>query len=268
MTMKDMNNSPLTPELAARLHRALTADNEELFLLVQDPAADVLRAILRNRNLNQEHLLALLKRRDLPADLLKTICQFKATATSHQLKVALARHHQTPAAIMQALLPQLYLFELLDICLLAGPSPDQKLAAERAIAQRLPTTPLGSKLTLARRGTAILAGELLKHAESEIMDACLDNPRLRELSLIQFLGSAYATADKISRIARNPRWKMNANVRLAVLKNPQTPEVWFLQFLPQLPVKEVRTLLHSTRLRPNQRQIIADFLQRMSAAKR
>lgn len=252
----------ITPELAARLRQALTSTADELFSVVQDPSPEVLRALLKNRSLNDEHLLSLLKRRDLPEDLLKAIFQLEQTNVSHRLKVALTSHPHTPGAVVLALLPHLHLFELLNISLLAGPSPDQKLAAERVIIQRLSVTPLGNKITLARRGTPTLVGELLKHTEPEVMNACLDSPRLKEISIIQYLNGPKVTADTISRIARHPKWKNSPNIKLAILKNPQTPSIWFVHFLPQLPTVEKKNLLRSTRLSSSQRELIAENLQR------
>ena len=72
---------------------------------------------------------------------------------SHGLKLAMVRHPNTSGPLLAAILPHLYLFELLNVCYLPGVTPDQKLAAERAIIQRIPVTPLGNKLTLARRAT-------------------------------------------------------------------------------------------------------------------
>ena len=65
--------SGIDAELGKRLYRALTAAGEELHHVLVDPHRQVLRAGLKNRNLNEGHLLALLKRRDLAEDLLKTI---------------------------------------------------------------------------------------------------------------------------------------------------------------------------------------------------
>lgn len=252
----------LTPELAARLHRALVADSDELFQIVLDPAPEVLRAMLKNRQLSDAHLLALLKRHDLPADLAKAIWQSEHCTASHAIKVALARNPATPGTVVLALLPHLRLFELLEICLLAGPTPDQKLAAERGIIQRLPTTPLGNKITLARRGTPTLLGELLKGNEAVVIDACLDNPKLRELSLIQYINSAYAKGDVIGRIAGHPRWRANPNLRLMMLKSPHTPCAWYINLLPPTPLHEVRNLLHSPHLTRAQKKLIEDEIQR------
>jgi len=252
----------LQPEMVKRLHLALSGGSEDLFQTMLDPSPDVIRAGLKNRSLQSEHLLVLLKRRDLNEDLLQHVGRLELVAGNHHLQRALASNPATPGQLVLAMLPRLFLFELLDICLLAGPSPDQKLAAERVIIQRLPITEPGQKLTLARRGNATLLGELLKSGEPPIVDVCLSNPHLREASIVQFLQGKSATAETISMIARNSRWKTRPNIRYAILKNQRTPAIWFTLFLPKLPLGEIKGLLLSNRLLPAQKALVKEEVQR------
>jgi len=266
--MSERPEEAFSVDLARRLHRALTADGTELFALLQDPSAEVLRTLLKSPRLSEEHLLALLKRRDLSEDLLKEISRLAAVASSHRLKVALSRNPGTPGAVLQGLLDQLYLFELLEICYLPGVTPDQKVAAERIILQRLPTVPLGNKLTLARRGTATLVDALLKEGDLRLMESCLQNHRLREVSILQFLSGPAAGPDTISCIARHPRWQQRPNVRLALLKNPRTPAVWFTLLLPRLTGGDLRGLLASKRLSPSQKRLVEEEFGRRGQGRR
>jgi hypothetical protein len=164
--------------------------------------------------------------------------------------------------VVLAVLPHLYLFELLDLCLLPGITPDQRCAAERQIHQRLANTPLGNKVILARRGTATLVGELLKEGEPRLLETCLDNPRLKEISLLQFLGGPKADAETISMIARHPRWQNRPNLRLAILKNRRTPPIWFTLLLPRLVTPDLHNLVSSRRLDPSQRKLVEEELKK------
>jgi hypothetical protein len=251
----------LSIELAEQLQKALTAGNEELFQLVLVSQQETLLALLKNPQLNEEHLLALLKRRDLTEELLKGIYQRHAKKLSHQLMLALARNPGTPGTIISRLLPQLRLFELVDLCYLPGVTPDQRLAAEREIILRLPTTPLGNKITLARRATSTVVGEALKEGLSSLVDVCLNSPRLKEAAIYQFLNSARATAETISMIARHNRWRQRPNLRLAILKNHQTPAIWFTLWLPKMTTTELRQLLASRRLKNEQKKLVTEQLR-------
>lgn len=259
------NIGQLSADLARRLHRALSADKEQLYNCLQDPAPEVLRTALRNPQLREEHLLVLLKRRDLPEDLLKAIYQLDQTKASRQLKLALIKNPATPTPIVQTLLPHLHLFELVDLCCLPAVTADQRLAAERTILLRLESEPLGNCITLARRGTATLAGELLIKGETRLIEPCLSNPRLKEAAIVRFLRGPKATAETISIIARHPRWKSRPNLRQTILRHRHTPLVWFTLWLPKLPMRDLRTLLLSRQSTPAQQTLISKELQQRRA---
>jgi hypothetical protein len=252
----------LDADLARRLRAVLTSSGTELFPLLQDPAGEVLRALLKNRRLGEEHLLVLLKRRDLPEDLLKAVSQLRQGEQSHRVKVALAKNPGTPGTLLQSLLPQLYLFELLELCYLPGVTPDQKVAAERAILQRLPTAAMGNKITMARRATTALVDALLKEGDIRLMESCLQNPRLKEVSVLQFLNGPHASAETISAVARHPRWTQRPNVKMALLKNRKTPAVWFTVYLPSLKTPDLHALVASRRLAPGQKQLVESELKK------
>lgn len=260
--MADTGQPVLNPEQVKALQHALTAGQEELFQQILSPDPQILAALLRNPHLTEEHILALLKRRDLPESLLKTLYQRHANRLSHRLVLALAKNPNTPGAILRNLLPHLRLFELVDFCFLPGITPDQKLAAERAILQRLPTTPLGNRITLARRATATVVGEILKDGDSRLVDICLNNPRLTEAAIFQFLNGPNANAETLSLVARNSRWKSRPNLQLAILKNRKTPTIWFTLWLPKLPIRTINQLLASRRLNPGQKKAVQDELTR------
>ena len=255
-------SSKISTEQGKRLYLALTASSDELFQVLLDPEIQVLRATLKNQNLNEDHLRALLKRRDLTEDLLKAIYQLDITKASHRLQVALVKNPGTPAPIALALLPHLHLFELVDLCLIPGVTPDQKFGAERAILQRLPTTELGNKMTLARRATATVVGAILKEGQPRLVEICLSSPRLREVAILQFINGATSSAETISIIARHEKWKLRPNLRLAILKNRRTPAIWFTLFLPQLRTAEVRNLLVSRNLNQAQKKLVQDELRK------
>lgn len=248
--------------MSQRLHWALTAGKNEIFQVITDPSMEVQLSALKNPLLDDNHLLALLKRRDLSEELLKAISKLPMVAENRELKVAIAHNPVTPNHVTLALLPHLHLFELVDICYLAGATPDQKGAAELAIIQRLSAIPLGNKITLARRGTSTVVEALIKEGDPRFLDACLSNPHLSETAIFQFLSGPHATPDGISAVARHPRWKGRLTLQLAILKNPKTPPVWFALFLPHLSSVDLKEVLASRRISQAQRKLVTEELNR------
>lgn len=246
--------------LSHNLRRALTADKDELFTMLQGHAAEVLLAALRNPAFDEHHLVMLLKQRGLAEEVFAAIYANKRLIENNPAKVALVINPDVPSHIAATLLPQLNIFELLKICLMPGITPDHRLAAERVIIQRIPTQPLGNKLTLARRGTSAIVESLLREGVPPLVEACLDNPHLKEGSVHQFITGSTSTAETISMVARSGRWKGRPNIRLAILKNPRTPTVWYTLFLPGLPQNTVRELLAAPRLTSVQKELLRKAL--------
>ncbi|MBN1958262.1 MAG: hypothetical protein JXQ81_13095 [Desulfuromonadales bacterium] len=255
----------LDQQTTQKYRRALSAGVEELFQLLLDQDMGVLKVVLKNPFFGEDHLLTLLKRRDLSEELLSHIYRLKRPLLTHRLQLAIVKNPATPGPLIRSLLPHLRLFELLDLCILPGSTPDQKLAAERAILQRLATTPLGNKITLARRGTATIVGELLKEGHPQICEACLSSPHLKEAAVFQFLRGSTANGETISMIARHNRWKQRSNIRMAVLKNPRTPEIWLTLWLPQLNLPLLKQLQLTFKTLPTRKRLIDRELKKRGA---
>ncbi|MCD6581290.1 MAG: hypothetical protein J7K90_05770 [Desulfuromusa sp.] len=247
--------SDLDPDFVKKLQAGLTAKEEELFQLILDPDTTFLRTLLKNPQINEDHLLILLKRRDLTEDLINSIYRKHKQAISHRVLLALVKNSTTSGTLIRSLLPLLRLFELVDLCFIPGVTPDQKLAAERVILQRLPTTPLGNKITLARRGTANMVAALLKEGHPQLFEVCLSNPHLKEAAIYQFLRGATASAETISMVARHNRWNQRPNLRLAILKNPKTPEIWFTLWMPKMHSHVLKQLSVSSRSNPTRKHL-------------
>ncbi len=250
-----------------QLQGILNADKEELFQHIQNQSGEALLAVLRNPALDENHLLALLKRQGLGEEIFVSLYAAKRLLESYKVVFALACHPETPVHIAQTLLPRFYIFDLLKVCLMPGMAPDLRILAEHCIVQRIPTQPLGAKITLARRGTATVVEALLMEGTPILVEACLSNPRLREGAVHRFIASYHSTAETISMIARSDRWKARPNIRLAILKNPRTPAVWFTLFLPGLTPGTIRELLAVQRLTPAQKELLREALNNRGASR-
>lgn len=71
----DNSTSNYDLNLVKKLQHGLTAGTEELFQLILDPDPEFLKTVLKNPLLTEDHLLTLLKRRDLTEELINSIYQ-------------------------------------------------------------------------------------------------------------------------------------------------------------------------------------------------
>ena len=109
---------------------------------------------------------------------------------------------------------------------------------------------------------------LLGEGEARLVEAVLANPGLGEPNLLAFLRSPTASADTISAVARHPRWGVRPKLRLAALRNRNTPAVWFTLFLPVLGTGEVKGLLSSKGLGARQLAALQEELEKRDGSSR
>ncbi|NVN90293.1 MAG: hypothetical protein HXX11_06775 [Desulfuromonadales bacterium] len=252
--------------LTQQLQCVLSADKDELYQYLQSQSGETLLTALRNPALDENHLLALLKRRGLGEDVFTALYASKRHLESYKVIFALVCHPETPSHIAQTLLPRFYILDLAKVSTLPGVTPELRLLSERCVVQRLPTQPLGTKLTLARRGTAVVVEALLREGLPLLVEACLGNPHLKEGAVHQFIASYQSTAETISMVGRSARWKGRPNIRLAILKNPRTPAIWFTLFLPGLSRQVLRDLVSNQKLIPAQKELVRQALNNRGAA--
>src|SRR5260370_10087939 len=163
------------PNSEPNREHARTATGEELASLLHHHEADVLLAVVDNAELGETQLWLLLDRKDLPTEVLEEVARRKPLLKNYRVKRALAFHPRTPSLPSLRLIRELYLMDLVQFTLLPGTSAELKRNAEGQLVARLPQLPLGQKITLARRGTARVAGAVLRERPAQVLSACMDN---------------------------------------------------------------------------------------------
>jgi hypothetical protein len=222
--------------------RAQIATGDELAALLHHHSPDVLLALLDNPALDETQLCLLLDRKDLPAEILEEVARRKPLLKNYRVKRALAFHPRTARLPGLRLLRELYLMDLMRLTLLPGISAELKINAEAQLIARLPQLPLGQKLTLARRGTARVAGALLAEGHAQILAVVLDNPNLNEAQVLKALSLDRLPLGVIQAIAHHRKWSHIYNVRLALVRHPSSTLSTILAYLPELTVSDLREL--------------------------
>jgi hypothetical protein len=163
----------------------------------------------------------------------------------------------------------LYLFDLVRVAQKPGVPTDVKLVAEETILKRIETTPLGEKITLARRGSGRVAARLLAMGDRELIRAALDNPFLTEADLLRALSLQSLPSLVVELIAENDKWSSHYYLRLALIRNPSTPLNRVLAFLPDIALNDLRELCLDRRMpEPVRRYVLAHCAERLSKAPR
>src|ERR1700733_12003046 len=232
-------------ELSARARYAHSAPKEDLRALIHEPEEETLLALLENPLLEEPHISQMLERLDLSATVLTAIAQKGKWTASEAVRLRLARHPRTPRRFAMALLRQLYLFDLVRVSLL----------------------PIGQKLTLARRGPARVVGALLAEGHPQAIKLALANAFLSESQVLKVLAKSGVPERVVAAIAQHPRWAVQYNVRVALIRNPHTPVPVVLAFLPNLTLRDLKDLIELEGVSPHVRRYIQKELSRRPGAK-
>ena len=252
------------PNSEAHRARARTATGEELASLLHHHETDVLLALLDNPALGETQLCLLLDRKDLPTEVLEEVARRKPLLKNYRVKRALAFHPRTPRLASLRLIRELYLMDLVQLTLLPGTSAELKRNAEEQLVARLPQLPLGQKITLARRGTARVAGALLAEGHTQVLAVVLDNPGLTEAQVLKALSRERLPVGVIKAVAQHRKWSHTYNVRLALVRHPSSTLSTILAYLPELTVSDLRELASPGIVSENLRKyLLAEIEQRV-----
>jgi hypothetical protein len=252
------------PNSEANRERARTATGEELASLLHHHETDVLLALLDNPALGETQLCLLLDRKDLPTEVLEEVARRKPLLKNYRVKRALAFHPRTPRLASLRLIRELYLMDLVQLTLLPGTSAELKRNAEEQLVARLPQLPLGQKITLARRGTARVAGALLAEGHTQVLAVVLDNPGLTEAQVLKALSRERLPVGVIKAVAQHRKWSHTYNVRLALVRHPSSTLSTILAYLPELTVSDLRELASPGIVSENLRKyLLAEIEQRV-----
>ncbi len=243
-------------ELQDRRHGPRDAAGDELTALLLDADEEALAQLLENPRLNEQHLILLLERKGLPGRVLERIAKNREWLRSYPIKKRVAAHPRTPRLLAIPLIRQLYLFDLVEASLLPSTPAELKRLAEDMILNKLPQLPLGQKITLAKRGSARIAGALLAEGHPRVFPQAIENAYLTEAQVLKVLAQDDLPDGVAAAIAQSRKWPLLPNVRIALVRNPTTPLARALAFLPDLTLRELSDLCSLASVSPNLRKYL------------
>ena len=245
-----------------RSARATATSTGGLSSLIHATDEQALLALLENPAVEEPHIVQMLERLDLSANVLTAIAENGKWTASEGVRLRLARHPRTPRRFALALLRQLYVFDLVRLSLLPSTPAEIKRVAEELIVTRVPHLPVGQKLTLARRGTSRVAGALLAEGHQQAIKLALANPFLSESQILKVLAKAGVPERVVAAIAQHPKWSVQYNVRVALIRNQHTPVPAVLAFLPNLTLRDLKELATLDGVAPHIRKYIQREMSR------
>src|SRR5882762_11719468 len=118
---------------------------------IHSNSENLLNAAAADPSLTLDLALALLKRRDLPAQVVEQLGKNGTLMKSRKLKLAMVEHPRTPRHLSLPMVRHLFTFDLMKVALTPGAPADIRIAADEALANRLEKISMGERLSLAHR---------------------------------------------------------------------------------------------------------------------
>jgi len=271
VTPKSPMSQDDTPPKGLSPERAASTANDEFSVLIHEGPEDALVRLLDDARFDDRHLCLLLLRKELSVGFIERVARRKRWLKNYAVRRALAFHPHVPQTLGLKLVHELYVADLVQLALSPSGAPAMKHLAEELVLARLPQLPPAQKMILARRGTARIAGALLADGQAEVVGAVLESPFLNEGHVLRALSRINVPARVIAAIATNGRWIQHYSVRLALVRNPQTPLATVLSFLPSISTIDLQILVQSSsvpsNVRPHVRRELANRAQHGVAPK-
>lgn len=218
--------------------RVREADTEELHGLLHRyaEALDVPTAVhaLRNPFIGREGI--------------ETLAAQGRLLAAYEVKRQIALHPRAPEPLALRFIPSLFWRDLLELGLDTRVRPTLRRAADRRLMARLGGLATGEKVAIARRASPRVLGQLRHDPTPRVVAALLENPRVTEGVLLPLAASEEAPPGVLELLARNRRWGVRYEVRLALCLNPSSPVQVVLPILPLLRKRDLQTVARTVRL--------------------
>ena len=170
---------------------------------------------------------------------IQAISRNRELLRKHAVQVAIVNHPQTPRALAQTLIRQLFWQDLLQVSKNFRLAPQLRQMAENMILDLMETMTLGERLTLARIAGRGVILTLRKEQNPRVIEALLLNPQVVEEDLLVITNSAETPPHVLSLVGRSPKWRVRYQVRLALIRNPNTPVFLTRGLLPDLLLRDL-----------------------------
>jgi hypothetical protein len=243
----------------AWLESAVHAPTEDLDTVIR-AAAD--------RALTEDLALALLRRRDLPAQVVEALGKNLAVARLRTVRYALITHQRTPRHISLPLLRHLYPFELMKLAVVPHLAADLKRAAEEALITKSASLSSGERLALAKQGSSRIAAEMLLDSEPRVTSAALGNPRLTEAGVVLALSSPKSPPHLAPAVCHHSQWRLRNEVRTAALRSEFTPLAHAIDFASRIPLAQLKDVLSQSKLSEQVKQYLLQIAEKHTSGNR
>jgi hypothetical protein len=226
-------------------------DVDALFaqLLAAGESGPAVAEAFASGRVDEETVVAVLHRA-VPLKALEHLARTPPWSERSRVLAAIVLNPKSPPRLSLPLVPALLWRSLADVATSPRVPSAVRLRAEAVLKEKIPELRMGEKITLARLATPTVVLVLLADSEPRVLEACLENPRLRETDLLGVLRRPDVPVPLIEAAARSRRWLDSYGARLELAVQPRTPLAIALGQLSSLLKRDLVRVAGTAGLRP------------------
>jgi len=242
---------------------ASSGSEEDLRVLAHHPSDDVLSTLITNKNLTEDIALIIANRKNISPEILESLFNDIRWKSSYRITLALCKNPRTPQKISLTLIKSLKIFDIADLTRNKFVPISVKMKADAAIFEKIPSLPLGIKITLAKRAGSGVLMKLIEDGKKEVVTACLDCPNMTESEIYKIISKKTVSPRAIRQIADHPKWSCRYQIQQALILNIHTPLSRVVNFLKNIKTNDLKELYEAPELPSSTKPFIhSELLER------
>lgn len=220
---------------------------KDLWNILREASPEKLNEIILHKDLTEEMAIYIAENRNTPPECLGMLASSVRFKDSYRLKLALCKNPRTPQRVVLSLLKFLRLFDLADLTKNQGIHINIRQKIEEILKEKIPSLPLGNRITLAKRSSSNVVLAILEKVRggmevTDLINTCLENPFLKEGDILKLINSLTVPPAVIQAIAIHPKWSVRYAVRYALIRNFYTPLSLVVEFLKDMKTQDLEEL--------------------------
>ncbi len=173
--------------------------------------------------LGEEDAVAVLVNRFCTPQICLLISQTSRLMSYYEVKNRLVSCRATPQHVAMKFMRHLYWTDLLRHSVDVRVPPGVRRAIDNQLVGALQKLTLGERISMAKTCSRELIKVLVRDPDSRVFTGLLNNGRLREEDLVEFVRAERVPAQHLRLIGDHFKWGSRYAIRRALAFNPQTP---------------------------------------------
>ncbi len=218
----------------------------DLWDILREGGPEKLNELIMHKDLTEEMAIYIAENRNTPSECLEILAS-SVRFKSYRLKLILCKNPKTPQRVVLSLLKFLRLFDLADLTKNQNIHINIRQKIEQMLKEKIPSLPLGNRLTLAKRSSSAVVLSILEKVKenekvSTLINTCLENPFLKEGDILKLINNQTVPPAVVQAIAIHPGWSTRYSIRYALIRNFYTPLSVVVEFLKDIKTQDLEEL--------------------------